>query len=41
MFSDLRPFALERYFARHEFTARWLLSSSDCQTLTVGEFAGA
>jgi aspartate/methionine/tyrosine aminotransferase len=37
MFSDLRPFALERYFARHEFTARWLLSSSDCQTLTVGE----
>lgn len=27
---QLRPFALERYFARYEFSARYLLSSSDC-----------
>jgi aspartate/methionine/tyrosine aminotransferase len=30
-----RPFAIERYFARHEFTARHLLSSSDCEALTL------
>lgn len=34
---SFRPFALERLFARWEFTARHLLSSSDCETLTVGE----
>ena len=27
---DLAPFALERYFARHEFASRHLLSASDC-----------
>jgi aspartate/methionine/tyrosine aminotransferase len=32
-----RPFAIERYFARHEFTARHLLSSSDCEPLTLRE----
>jgi aspartate/methionine/tyrosine aminotransferase len=32
-----RPFALERYFARHEFTARHLLASSDCEALTLSE----
>ena len=26
---------LERYFARHEFSARWLLSSSDCEALSM------
>ena len=26
----LKDFKLERYFAKHEFTARYLLSSSDC-----------
>lgn len=31
------PFALERYFARHEFTARYLLSASDCETLSQAE----
>jgi aspartate/methionine/tyrosine aminotransferase len=31
------PFALERYFARHEFTARYLLSSSDCEALELSE----
>jgi aspartate/methionine/tyrosine aminotransferase len=30
-------FQLERYFARHEFTARLLLCSSDCETLSVEE----
>ena len=32
-----RPFRIERYFARHEFTARHLLSSSDCEALSLGE----
>jgi aspartate/methionine/tyrosine aminotransferase len=31
------PFALERYFGLHEFRARRLLSSSDCETLAVSE----
>lgn len=29
------PFQLERYFAAHEFTAKYLLSSSDCETWTT------
>ena len=29
------PFALERFFARHEFSARHLLSTSDCQGLDL------
>src|SRR5678815_4889109 len=31
------PFALERYFALHEFRARRLLSASDCQALRLAE----
>jgi aspartate/methionine/tyrosine aminotransferase len=31
------PFKLERYFARHEFTARHLLCSSDPESMSVGE----
>jgi aspartate/methionine/tyrosine aminotransferase len=31
------PFALERYFARHEFTSRYLLCASDCESLTIAE----
>ena len=31
------PFRLERYFARHEFTAEHLLCSSDCQSVTVAD----
>ncbi len=34
---NLAPFELERYFARHEFSARYLLSSSDCEALTMAE----
>ena len=30
---NLKPFALERYFAEYEFSARYLLSSSDCDGL--------
>ena len=32
-----RPFPLERYFARFEFTARFLLASSDCEALSLAE----
>jgi aspartate/methionine/tyrosine aminotransferase len=38
----IAPFALERFFARHEFSARHLLSTSDCQGLAMTELiAGA
>jgi aspartate/methionine/tyrosine aminotransferase len=30
----LKPFMLERYFARYEFSAKYLLSSSDCDGLS-------
>lgn len=33
----LDPFRLERYFAQHEFTAPFLLCSSDCESLAVGD----
>ncbi|HTX91541.1 MAG TPA: aminotransferase class I/II-fold pyridoxal phosphate-dependent enzyme [Anaerolineales bacterium] len=33
----LPPFKLERYFARYEFSARYLLCSSDCESLSVGD----
>ena len=32
-----KPFALERYFAQYEFEAPYLISSSDCETLSVAE----
>ncbi len=31
------PFKLERYFARHEFSAPYLLCASDCEALTLDE----
>lgn len=34
---DLQPFALERYFAGHEFSTRYLLCSSDPESLSIGE----
>jgi aspartate/methionine/tyrosine aminotransferase len=34
---QLRPFRIERYYARYEFTTRYMLSSSDCQSRTIGE----
>jgi len=33
----LNPFRLERYFARYEFTAPYLLSPSDCESLRLAE----
>jgi aspartate/methionine/tyrosine aminotransferase len=33
----LEPFALERFFARHEFNVRHNLCASDCETFSVGE----
>ena len=36
------PFKLERFFAKHEFSARYLLSTSDCQGLPMADLlAGA
>jgi aspartate/methionine/tyrosine aminotransferase len=32
---NLPPFKLERYFSRYEFAAPYLLSSSDCEPLTL------
>jgi hypothetical protein len=34
---SLAPFKLERFFARYEFKVRYLLSSSDCESLTLPE----
>ena len=31
------PFKIERYFARYEFTTRYLLCASDCEAMTVDE----
>ncbi|MCX6556052.1 MAG: aminotransferase class I/II-fold pyridoxal phosphate-dependent enzyme [Candidatus Aminicenantes bacterium] len=33
----LEPFALERFFARHEFGGAHVLCASDCETFTAGE----
>lgn len=34
---NIKPFALERYMAEHEFSARHLLCCSDCESLSVSE----
>lgn len=34
---SIMPFQLERYFAKYEFSARYLLSSSDCESLSMQE----
>jgi aspartate/methionine/tyrosine aminotransferase len=31
------PFELERYFANYEFNTRYLLGSSDCESLSIGD----
>lgn len=33
----IKPFQLERYFAKYEFSAKYLLSSSDCDGLSLEE----
>jgi len=37
MSDKIAPFKLERYFAKYEFTAKYLLSSSDCESLGMQE----
>lgn len=34
---NLKPFSLERYFAKYEFKAKYLLSSSDCESIKQEE----
>lgn len=34
---QLRPFRIEQYYAEHEFTARYMLSSSDCESRPLGD----
>ncbi|MBV8955805.1 MAG: aminotransferase class I/II-fold pyridoxal phosphate-dependent enzyme [Solirubrobacterales bacterium] len=34
---QLRPFRIERYYARYEFSTRYMLSSSDCESRSIGE----
>ncbi len=33
----LEPFQLERYFAQHEFSAPYLLSCSDCESMSIDD----
>ncbi|MGO9309963.1 MAG: aminotransferase class I/II-fold pyridoxal phosphate-dependent enzyme [Spirochaetia bacterium] len=33
----LPPFALERFFARHEFAAKHILCASDCESMSIDE----
>ena len=33
----MQPFALERFFSRYEFGAKFVLSASDCESLTMQE----
>ena len=37
MAAPLAPFKLERFFAEYEFKVRYLLSASDCESLTLNE----
>jgi aspartate/methionine/tyrosine aminotransferase len=37
---NISPFKLERYFAEYEFKARYLLSASDCESLSLAELLG-
>ncbi len=34
---NIKPFALERYFAQYEFSVSHQLSTSDCETMTIRE----
>jgi aspartate/methionine/tyrosine aminotransferase len=34
---QLRPFRIEQYYGKHEFTAPYMLSSSDCESWTIGD----
>ncbi len=34
---EIRPFAIERFYERWEFSTEFMLSSSDCESMTVAE----
>ncbi len=34
---EVPPFKLERYFAKHEFDAQYLLCCSDCESMSIGD----
>lgn len=34
---QIAPFKLERYFAQYEFSTEYLLCSSDCESMSIGE----
>lgn len=34
---QLKPFKLERFFSKYEFSTRYLLCSSDCESVSVGD----
>jgi aspartate/methionine/tyrosine aminotransferase len=34
---QLKPFRIEQYYGKHEFTAQYMLSSSDCESRAIGE----
>jgi aspartate/methionine/tyrosine aminotransferase len=34
---QIAPFKLERYFAKYEFSARYLLCSSDCESMSIAD----
>jgi aspartate/methionine/tyrosine aminotransferase len=34
---QLKPFRIERYYAQHEFSTRYMLSSSDCESRRIAE----
>lgn len=34
---NIRPFKLERYYTIHEFTAKYVLCSSDCESMTIAD----
>lgn len=34
------PFRLERFFARHEFSSKYLLCTSDCESMSLKDLAG-
>jgi len=38
--SGMAPFLTEQFYAQYEFTTRYQLSNSDCETVSVGELLG-
>lgn len=34
---NIKPFKLERFYTLHEFSAKYLLCSSDCEAMTIGD----